>query len=293
MQTYLILGGSGLVGTYLLQQLNNEDKINIIAPSHTTLDVTNFDSIVQFIEHTKIDIIINASAYTNVNSAEFEIDVARGVNEIGVHNLARIARFLDIPIIHISTDYVFSGNKTTFYNEDDIPDPLNVYGRTKFNGEVLLRKTSNKFIILRTSWAFGEYGGNNFVKGMLRLGKKSDRLEVVSDQFGGPTYAGDIARALIKIAKDVLNGNVNFGIYHFSGYPYVSWFEFAQVIFFEAVSQKILERKPSIYAVDSKHFSGMPIRPSNSRLELRKIREVFNISPSDWQKALKNIKSYI
>ena len=145
---------------------------------------------------------------------------------------------------------------------------------------------------LRTAWVFGEHG-HNFVKTMLRLAKDRDSLGVVGDQFGGPTYAGDIAKALIEIANQILAGKENaFGIYHFTGKPYVSWYEFAKVIFAEAELQNILEKSPLVNSIATSDYPTPAKRPANSRLDLTKIKQVFNIEPSDWQKALKNIKAY-
>ncbi|MDD7545341.1 SDR family oxidoreductase, partial [Actinobacillus porcinus] len=171
-------------------------------------------------------------------------------------------------------------------------NPQGVYGRTKLEGEIAVQQANPRSIILRTAWVFGEHG-HNFVKTMLRLAKDRDSLGIVGDQFGGPTYAGDIAKALIEIANQILAGKENaFGVYHFTGKPYVSWYEFANAIFVEAESQKLLEKQPHLKAITTAEYPTPAKRPANSRLDLTKIKQTFNIEPSDWQKALKNIKAY-
>ena len=168
-----------------------------------------------------------------------------------------------------------------------------MYGRTKLEGEQAVAQANDKFIVFRTAWVFGEHG-NNFVKTMLRLAKTRDTLGVVADQIGGPTYAGDIAAALIDISERIIDDqNVEYGIYHFTGEPYISWCDFAKAIFTEAVSQNILEKAPHVNAITTADYPTPAKRPANSCLDLTKIQRVFGIQPSNWQKALKNIKGYM
>ena len=207
--------------------------------------------------------------------------------------MAEAAKNVDAAILHISTDYVFDGQREGKYKETDATDPQGVYGKTKLEGEQAVAKANDKFIVLRTAWVFGEHG-NNFVKTMLRLAKTRDTLGVVADQIGGPTYAGDIAASLIQIAEKIIAGeDVQYGIYHFTGEPYVSWYDFAKAIFDEAVSQNILEKAPHVNAITTADYPTPAKRPANSCLDLTKIQRVFGIQPSNWQKALKNIKAYV
>ena len=196
-------------------------------------------------------------------------------------------------ILHISTDYVFEGNKADEYVESDNTNPQSVYGESKLAGEIAIAGACDKYIIFRTAWVFSE-SGNNFVKTMLRLSKSHDALSVVGDQFGGPTYAGDIANALIKIAQQISDGNViEYGIYHFSGLPHVSWFEFASYIFDSAAKQGLISKKPILTSILTEQYPTPAKRPTNSRLSTRKISKIFSIEASDWQLALTQMKEYL
>lgn len=293
MLKYLITGAKGQVGSLLVQQLSHENDIEVIGFDKEQLDIRDKLAVSEKVNQIKPDIIINAAAYTAVDRAETEIVLAENINIEGPRNLAEIANTLNIPILHISTDYVFEGNGNQPYTEDDTVNPQNIYGKTKLLGEIAVQKANPKSIILRTSWVFGEYG-NNFVKTMLRLAKVKSELSIVSDQYGGPTYAGDIAKALITIADSILTkNNQHFGIYHFSGMPYVSWFEFTQNIFEQAKLQKLLQNVPHLYAITTADYPTPAKRPKNSRLDLSKIEKIFAIAPSDWRKALLNLRDYI
>ena len=227
-----------------------------------------------------------------MDRAETEVELSEAINVKGPQYLAEAAKEVGAVILHISTDYVFDGQREGKYKETDATDPQGVYGKTKLEGEQAVAKANDKFIVLRTAWVFGEHG-NNFVKTMLRLAKTRDTLGVVADQIGGPTYAGDIAASLIQIAEKVSAGEeIQYGIYHFTGEPYVSWCDFAKAIFDEAVSQNVLEKAPLVNAISTADYPTPAKRPANSCLDLTKIQQVFGIQPSDWKKALKNIKSY-
>ncbi|WP_032093662.1 dTDP-4-dehydrorhamnose reductase [Necropsobacter rosorum] len=290
MKRFLVTGSKGQVGHYVVQKLTG--KAELLAVSHDELDITDESAVKKIVENFRPNAIINAAAYTSVDSAEKDIARCEAVNTKGAGMLANAAQQIDALILHISTDYIFNGKHNDYYKETDQPDPQNVYGRTKLAGETAVRQANPKSIILRTAWVFGEHG-NNFVKTMLRLGKERAELGIVADQIGGPTYAGDIAAALIKIAFDILNGKTDaFGIYHFSGQPYVSWFEFARTIFAEAKMQNILENIPHLNAIATSDYPTPAKRPANSRLDLTKIQQTWGIEPSDWKKALQNLKAY-
>lgn len=291
---YLITGANGQLGRCLVDQLKSIGKSSILALSHDELDIRNRQLVFNIISEFNPDILINAAAYTNVDLAEKLESLAYNINVEGVKNLSEASRQVGSIFIHISTDYVFNGeaNSDYAYTESDKAEPLSTYGKTKYEGELLALECNPKTVIIRTAWAFSEYG-NNFVKTMLHLAKDRDSLGVVSDQFGGPTYAGDIAKALIEITNQILAGKENaFGIYHFTGKPYVSWYEFAKAIFAEAELQNILEKSPLVNSIATSDYPTPAKRPANSRLDLTKIKQVFNIEPSDWQAALKNIKAY-
>lgn len=289
MAKFLITGANGQVGYCLTQQLQN--KADISAVDRDKLDITDSDAVFHMVEAFRPDVIINAAAYTAVDRAESEQALSEAINVNGVQYLAEAAQKYDSVLLHISTDYVFSGEGEQPYRENGTTAPQGVYGKTKLAGEQVALSHCERTVILRTAWVFGEHG-NNFVKTMLRLGKERESLGVVADQFGGPTYAGDIASTLIQIAESLLNGQKNYGIYHFTGFPYVSWFEFAQEIFNQAVSQNVLEKTPFVNAIATSDYPTPAKRPANSRLDLTKIHQTFGITPSNWQKALENIQAY-
>ena len=290
MAKFLITGANGQVGYCLTQQLQDEHEI--LAVGRNELDITDQSAVKKAIENFCPNVIINAAAHTAVDRAETEIELSKAINVKGPQYLAEAAKSVGAAILHISTDYVFDGQRAGKYKESDATDPQGVYGRTKLEGEQAVAAANDKFIVLRTAWVFGEHG-NNFVKTMLRLAKTRDTLGVVADQVGGPTYAGDIAKALIQIAEKIIAGEkVEYGVYHLTGEPYVSWYEFAKTIFAEAVSQNVLEKSPLVNAITTADYPTPAKRPANSCLDLTKIQQVFGIQPSDWQKALKNIKAY-
>ena len=290
MAKFLITGANGQVGYCLTQQLQGEHEI--LAVGRNELDITDQSAVKKAIENFCPNVIINAAAHTAVDRAETEIELSKAINVKGPQYLAEAAKSVGAAILHISTDYVFDGQRAGKYKESDATDPQGVYGRTKLEGEQAVAAANDKFIVLRTAWVFGEHG-NNFVKTMLRLAKTRDTLGVVADQVGGPTYAGDIAKALIQIAEKIIAGEkVEYGVYHLTGEPYVSWYEFAKAIFAEAVSQNVLEKSPLMNAITTADYPTPAKRPANSCLDLTKIQQVFGIQPSDWQKALKNIKAY-
>lgn len=290
MAKFLITGANGQVGYCLTQQL--QGKHEILAVDRDELDITDQSAVKQAVENFCPDVIINAAAHTAVDRAETEVELSEAINVKGPQYLSEAANSVGAAILHISTDYVFDGQRSGKYKESDTTDPQGVYGRTKLEGEQAVAASNDKFIVLRTAWVFGEHG-NNFVKTMLRLAKTRDTLGVVADQIGGPTYAGDIARTLIQIAEKIINGEaVEYGVYHFTGEPYVSWCDFAKAIFAEAISQNVLEKAPLVNAITTADYPTPAKRPANSCLDLTKIQQVFGIQPSDWQTALKNIKAY-
>ena len=291
MAKFLITGAKGQVGHCLTRQLTG--KAEILAVDRDELDITDQSAVKKIVETFKPDVIINAAAHTAVDRAESEVELSEAINVKGPQYLAEAANEIGAVILHISTDYVFEGTGSGEYKEEAQTNPQGVYGRTKLAVEIAVQQANPRSIILRTAWVFGEHG-HNFIKTMLRLAKDRDSLGIVGDQFGGPTYAGDIAKTLIEIANQILAGKENaFGVYHFTGKPYVSWYEFAKAIFAEAELQNILEKSPLVNSIATSDYPTPAKRPANSRLDLTKIKQVFNIEPSDWQKALKNIKAYV
>ncbi|PMG31177.1 dTDP-4-dehydrorhamnose reductase [Shewanella sp. 10N.286.52.C2] len=288
----LITGCYGQVGNSLTEQLANDANTEVLALDRDSLDITDEDAVNAAVIKFKPTIIINAAAHTAVDKAEDEVELSYAINRDGPKYLARAAKDVGATILHISTDYVFEGNKLSEYAESDITNPQGVYGSSKLAGEVAVAETCDKHIILRTAWVFGE-NGNNFVKTMLRLAATRDALNIVGDQFGGPTYAGDIANALIKIAKCITQGDaIEYGVYHFSGLPHVSWYEFAATIFDTALEKGVITQKPSLSSITTEQYPTPAKRPNNSRLSTDKITNTFSIEASNWKKALTDIEAY-
>lgn len=289
----LITGSHGQVGTCLAERLSNIKNTTVHAVDRNDLDITDRDAVKAAVSEFQPNIIINAAAHTAVDKAEEEVELSYAINRDGPKYLAQAAHDVGAAILHISTDYVFEGNKVGEYVESDNTNPQGVYGESKLAGEVAVAEACDKHVILRTAWVFGE-NGNNFVKTMLRLGATRDGLHIVGDQYGGPTYAGDIAEALIKIAKRITQGDsIQYGVYHFSGLPHVSWFEFAESIFDTAVKQGLINKKPTLTSIKTEQYPTPAKRPSNSRLSTEKITNAFLIEASDWKVALSNIQGYI
>ena len=288
----LITGSHGQVGTCLVNQLATTEH-DVLAMDRDTLDITDAQQVMHTVRDYRPDVIINAAAHTAVDKAESERELSFAINRDGPKNLALAAQDVNAAILHISTDYVFAGNKDGIYAESDVTDPQGVYGASKLEGELAVIYACDKHIILRTAWVFGEHG-NNFVKTMLRLAQTRDSLGVVGDQFGGPTYAGDIAAALITMAIAIVEqGNTDFGIYHFAGLPHVSWAQFAQTIFDKAQEQAVLSSKPMVNAITTADYPTPAKRPANSRLDTQKITHTFGIAACDWQAALCHLTDYV
>ena len=286
----MITGCYGQVGHCLVEQL--DPIADILAVDRTELDITDENAVKVAVAKFKPDFIINAAAHTAVDKAEEEVELSYAINRNGPKFLAEAANDVNAVMLHISTDYVFSGDKNGVYTESDLTSPQGVYGESKLAGESAVINVCPRHIILRTAWVFGEQG-NNFVKTMLRLAKTHDTLGVVGDQFGGPTYAGDIASALITIAKAIYSGeSEQFGIYHFSGLPHVSWSEFAQTIFDKAVEQGVLNSSPTVNSITTADYPTPAKRPENSKLDTTLISNTFAINASDWKLALSNLNEY-
>ena len=286
----LITGCNGQVGHCLVNQFDLSP--DVLAVDRSQLDITDKSAVDKLVDAFKPDVIMNAAGYTAVDKAEDEVDLSYAINRDGAKFLAEAAERNSALIMHISTDYVFSGNKASTYSETDTTAPQGVYGASKLAGEQAVIAACSRHIILRTAWVFGEHG-NNFVKTMLRLAKTRDTLGVVGDQFGGPTYAGDIASALITIAKAICDGNNDkYGVYHYSGLPHVSWSQFAQGIFDEAVEQAVMTQSPIVNSITTADYPTPAKRPANSTLDTTLIKDKFGLQASDWKKALNNIKAY-
>lgn len=288
----LVTGANGQVGHCLQQQLS-KTSLDYVALTRAELDISDAQAVDAVVQKIQPTIIINAAAYTAVDKAEQEQEIAYAINRDGPKNLASAAKAINAAILHISTDYVFAGDQAGAYDEEHSTDPQSIYGHSKFAGEQAVAHANEQHIILRTAWVFGEHG-NNFVKTMIRLGNSRDTLGIVADQEGGPTYAGDIASALLKIAQEYISGkSIPWGIYHYSGMPHVSWFDFAQKIFAQVEQAGLYSKSiPSLNPITTADYPTPAKRPANSKLNCSKLERAFGVAPSDWQQALKNINAY-
>ncbi len=266
----LVLGSSGQVASELKR------LPGVIAVGRPEIDFCDIASIPDVIKSARPSAVINAAAYTAVDAGESDVDVAHLINAVAPGEVARVCRDLDVPLVHISTDYVFDGKKTQAYLPDDQCNPLNAYGVSKRAGEVAIEASGCQHVILRTSWVFSRHG-SNFVKTMLRLGRERRRLSVVSDQFGGPTSAGAIAMCCAEIAKHILADRQCGGTYHFSGAPAVSWFEFAEEIFrLSSIDVAVIPISTDEYPVKTK-------RPNFSVLDCQSTCDMFGVVQPEWR----------
>ncbi|MET0380041.1 MAG: dTDP-4-dehydrorhamnose reductase [Spongiibacteraceae bacterium] len=262
----LVAGAAGQVGRELVEMAVAQG-LTVCGYDSKTLDITDQAAVAAIIAADSPDCVINAAAYTAVDRAETDSARAYQVNRDGVAHLARACRDADIPLLHISTDYVFDGEQATPYSEDDQPNPTSVYGASKLAGEEILAATWHKHVVLRVSWVFGRHG-NNFVKTMLRVGRERDELNVVDDQFGAPTGAAAIARVLLAIARHPQLGTdqLAWGVRHFASEPGLTWFAFANRIFAQATAKGLLTRAPRVNPITSAAYPTPVKRPANSKL---------------------------
>lgn len=277
----LLTGANGQVGQ-AIAKISKQFTHELIACDKHSLDITNIDTIKEKYDYYKPDIIINAAAYTAVDKAESESELAFAINAKGPENLAQVCAAANIPLLHLSTDYIFDGKKTAPYVETDAAAPLGVYGESKWRGEQAIREICSKYIILRVSWVFGEYG-NNFVKTMLRLMRERELLRVVADQQGCPTYADDIAYTLLSVAN-----SQHWGTYHYCGNTMTTWHQFAEAIHLEA-SQWTSLAVTQIDAITTADYPTPAKRPQNSVLQCQKFIDTFALPTSDWRKGLQQI----
>ncbi len=249
------------------------------------LDITDAAAVARWLDVHPVAAVINAAAYTAVDRAETEPELAERVNAQGPRVLADACRERGIRLLQISTDYVFDGRKGAAYAETDVPDPLGVYGRTKLAGERAALSAPGA-IVLRTGWVFSQFG-HNFLTTMLRLGAERERLAVVADQIGGPTHAPALAGALLRmLARLAAGGAVPGGIYHYGGAPAATWWEFAAAIFVAAREQGLLARVPTLEPVTTAAYGAAAPRPADARLDCSKLAALIGPLENDWRAGL-------
>ncbi|MGP9801379.1 dTDP-4-dehydrorhamnose reductase [Rheinheimera sp. NSM] len=295
----LLLGGSGQLGQAFLHQLlqsqQQRSQFQSLALSRAKLDITDSAALAAQMAAYSPDVVLNCAAYTAVDNAEQQSDSCFAVNATAAGQLAKLCQQHNSLLVQFSTDYVFDGTSNVPYTEQHSTAPLNVYGRSKLAAEQLIQANCTKYLILRTSWLFSEYS-HNFYRTMLRLAQQrlklaeqglsaAQPLSVVNDQFGCPTYAGDLAAIVLQLLQRYqLQGSVAYGVYHLAGQPAVSWYQFAQAIF--AVQQIPV----SVMPVGSAQYAGAATRPANSALDCSKFCDTFAIALPQWQAALQQLK---
>jgi dTDP-4-dehydrorhamnose reductase len=279
----LVTGKNGQLGQSINKiVIENQYDDEFIFVGRDELDLSREASIVSYFDNNNFDVIINCAAYTAVDKAEEEVELANQVNHLAVKQLAEISKAQQVKLIHISTDYVFDGKSDKPYKETDVTNPINVYGQTKLAGEQAVQEAMlTNAIIIRTSWVYSEFG-NNFVDTMLRLGEERDELNVVSDQVSSPTYATDLANAILEIIqnKEFKEVKRTTQIYHYSNKGEISWYEFAKEIF------KITKIECKVNPVKTSQYPATAERPGNTITSKDKIIDAFGVNISDWKTSL-------
>lgn len=287
----LLTGAGGQVG-YEVNRLAQEKKYALTALSRQQLDIGDDQAVAQVISRLQPALVINAAAYTAVDRAEQEVAAAMRANRQGPANLAAACHRHHIPLIHLSTDYVFDGDKAGAYAEDDTTAPTGVYGLSKWQGEEEVRARLPQHLIIRVSWVFGPHG-HNFVKTMLRLAAERDELRVVADQRGCPTYATHIAEMLLSLADNIRQGTDHWGTYHFCGQPETSWHGFAETIISEALTMGLLDHQIAVQPITTSAYPTPARRPANSILDCRRIIKTFDLQLPSWQEGLSTMLALI
>ena len=283
----LLIGGTGQVGSEI-RVIAKNNNFECIAPSSSTLNITNKEAVDKFFTlNLPFDFVINASAYTAVDKAEDESELAFAINRDGPRFVAQRCAQHHIPLLHISTDYVFDGSETTPYREEMPVQPLGVYGASKAEGEQGIRDCLSEYIILRTAWVYGSQG-NNFVKTMLRLGQDREQLRVVSDQIGCPTAAVDIADTIMNIVLQMMDKPDNrWGTYHYCSAGNTNWAEFARAIFSTAKTINSHYASVQVLPIATSEYPTKASRPNYSVLDCSKIEQNFAISLPLWEMSLR------
>lgn len=275
MKNILVTGANGQLGQ-CFQLLSKASKHNFTFLDRTQLDVTSKEQI-QSVFNQSYDFCINCTAYTAVDKAEDEKELANAINHIAVKHIAGACLKNDIVLIHISTDFVFNGKHYLPYKETDQTDALSIYGKTKLDGEIAIQKSLKSYYIIRTSWLYSEFGAN-FLKSMLNLAKTKDELNIVNNQIGTPTYAMDLAKVILII----IDQNTNYGLYHYSNQGVASWYDFAKAIFQKTNINIKVNPIPAIL------YPTPATRPYYSVMDKEKITKNFNLEIPYWQESLQN-----
>jgi dTDP-4-dehydrorhamnose reductase len=276
MSKILVIGAGGQLGQCLKVVAERRGITEIVFPAEQDANILNESGLNELLAKEQPGFVINCAAYTAVDKAEDEVDLAKAVNETGAAYLASACLANGATLIHVSTDFVFEGNEVKLLKEDDEAKPINVYGVTKLDGELAVETKLPAHFIIRTSWLYSEYA-NNFVKTMLKLGAERDELNIIADQVGTPTYAIDLANAIFDI---IISSSTAYGVYHFSNEGVTSWFDFAKAIF------DISETSVKVNPIPGSAYPTKASRPAFSVMDKTKIKETFNIKIPYWRDSL-------
>ncbi len=276
----LVTGKTGQLGLSIAKLARYYPQYEFTFVGRDALDLSQSNNITEYFQSKKYDVIINCAAYTEVDKAESEPELANQINHLAVRKLAEVAKEQEAVLIHISTDYVFNGQNHKPYVETDFVDPINVYGQTKLKGEQAILEVQPKGVIIRTSWLYSEFG-NNFVKAMLRLGEERDSLNVIYDQVGSPTYAGDLAKAVV----DIISCNIGLDekllpIYHYSNEGVCSWYDFAKIIF------ELRKINCKVNPIEAKNYPKPAKRAHYSVLNKQKVKQRYKFEIPYWRESL-------
>ncbi|AMP91783.1 TPA: dTDP-4-dehydrorhamnose reductase [Legionella pneumophila] len=284
----LVTGAKGQVGTEIVKYFSSSEH-EVYACTRDILDCCKLDQVHDVLLEIEPDLIINAAAYTAVDMAEDESDLAHIVNAEFVSRLVNYCSLKNIPLLHLSTDYVFDGEKNGSYHETDNPNPLSAYGRTKWEGEQAILSQLKQYIILRVSWVFGKQG-KNFVKTILSLASSRKELNIVADQWGRPTSARDIARVLFEIVQKISHSSFEYwGIYHYAGQGVTNWYEFANAFLKIAKEKRLLLTLNNLNPIKTEEYPTKAIRPKNSVLDTTKIETILGIKSCSWKNDLPDV----
>lgn len=273
MKQVLVTGANGQLGKSIKRISPNFKPLKFVFTDVADLDITNSEEVNTFFESNALDYCINCAAYTEVDKAEEEAEKVYSINATAVKNLAEACQKTGAVLIHISTDFVFDGTKRTPYTEEDMPNPLSVYGKSKLKGEEHVQESCDRHFIVRTSWLYSEYG-NNFVKKMLRLAETRKQISVVNDQIGSPTYAGDLAEFILKV---ISSESTAYGLYHYSNLGAISWYDFAVEIFRQ--HQKNVHLVP----IPTRAYPTLANRPAFSVMDLSRVKIIFGSTIPLWK----------
>ena len=284
----LVIGDKGQLGWELIRQAESFDG-RVVGVDIEELDITDQLAVQAYLNQQMFSAVINAAAYTAVDKAEKEPEIAFSVNRDGPRNLALACNEKSIPLVHVSTDYVFDGYKSGPYGEDDLPSPIGIYAHSKAEGEQWVAKAARRHMIVRTAWLYGVHA-NNFVKTMLRLGREKTELRVVNDQYGCPTSAAALAAAILTICRNIFTADDfnAWGVYHYCDAGETTWYEFARKIFDIAAGYETLSLQ-KLVPITTKEYPTPAKRPPNSVLSCDKIQRIFNIQRKPWEENLAEV----